>query len=162
MGFVWCERRVEGTRDWADARAKRRVRSPSESVPEPSLSTCPSKPAGIAFFPNYYGRFIENLSYSVEMVKKMWTILSGCQGIVVIVKVSHTLWSSPILLKLAGDTSAYGVGVVISHILPDGTEPPLHLLRAPWDLVRRIYSRKLWFETTYLYGQPSIWSWNHR
>ena len=34
-------------------------------------------------------------------------------------------YDSTLPVKLAGDTSGYGVGAVISHIMPDGADRPI-------------------------------------
>ena len=86
---------------------------------------------------NYYAKFIPNLSTILhplhrllyEKVKWYWDI--ACTKAFKLAK--EALSSSRVLvhynpkfpITLAGDVSAYGLGAVISHILPDGSEHPV-------------------------------------
>ena len=86
---------------------------------------------------NYYGRFIPNLSTVVaplnrlrnKSVKFVWT--KECSE--AFEKAKTLVTSSSVLihydpelpLKLDCDASQYGIGAVISHVLPDGGERPI-------------------------------------
>ena len=86
---------------------------------------------------NYYGKFIPNLFTTVHPLnsllqhqkKRDWT--TTCSR--ALSEVKHALMSAFILahydpnspLMLADDASAYGIGAVISHRFPDGTERPI-------------------------------------
>ena len=85
---------------------------------------------------NYYAKFIPNLSTILHPlhcllceVKWYWDI--ACTIAFKLAK--EALSSSRVLvhynpmfpITLAGDTSAYGLGAVIFHILPDGSERPV-------------------------------------
>ena len=86
---------------------------------------------------NYYGKFISNLATllhplnSLLQLNKQWIWTSKCDQAFQSAK--EALASSSVLvhynptlpISLAGDASAYGIGAVISHTLPDGTEKPI-------------------------------------
>ena len=86
---------------------------------------------------NYYGKLIPNLSTILHplnallQASKKWKWTQQCTEAFQLVK-DH-LTSSRILthydpalpISLAADASAYGVGAVISHVLPDGSEHPV-------------------------------------
>ena len=86
---------------------------------------------------NYYGKFIPNLAttlhplnqllhrdrrwhWSKECAKAFKAAKEGVASSSVLVHYNPTL---PV--KMAGDASAYGVGAVISHVMPDGSERPI-------------------------------------
>ena len=86
---------------------------------------------------NYYGKFIRNLSTIVQPLNQLlrqnarWKWSAECQEAFDMLK--KKLASSEVLvhydpalpLKLDCDASAYGVGVVLSHIFPNGEERPV-------------------------------------
>ena len=88
---------------------------------------------------NYYGKFLPNLStllYSLNCLlqhdcKWKWTT----EWAKAFQQAKDALTSSQVLfhynptlpIKLAADASAYGIGAVISHVLPDGNEKPIAL-----------------------------------
>ena len=86
---------------------------------------------------NYYGKFIRNLSTIVHPLNsllqahKRWLWTPECEQ--AFKKAKEELSSSAVLvhydpnlpMTLAGDASAYGIGAVISHTLPDGSERPI-------------------------------------
>ena len=83
---------------------------------------------------NYYGHFIPNLASILHQLNELlrkdneWKWLNDCAQAFELAKkklVSVDLlahYDATLPLKLAGDASAYGVGVVISHVMPDGAE----------------------------------------
>nr|XP_033477362.1 uncharacterized protein K02A2.6 [Epinephelus lanceolatus] len=116
------------------------------------LHTAPSKIAAIVDAPppqnvsqlrsflgllNYYGRFIPNLASLLQPLHellrqdKTWKWTANCQD--AFQKAKSVLTTSEVLthfnpslpLQLACDASPYGVGAVISHILPNGEERPI-------------------------------------
>ena len=86
---------------------------------------------------NYYGKFIPNLASLIQPLnnllqhKRKWKWTTACNN--AFQQAKEELSSSQVLvhydpalpLTLAGDASAYGIGAVISHIMPDGTERPI-------------------------------------
>ena len=86
---------------------------------------------------NYYAKFIPNLAsllYPLHALLKNgqpWRWTQTCED--VFKKAKEQLSAAPILvhydptlpLCLAGDASAYGVGAVLSHQFPDGSERPI-------------------------------------
>ena len=86
---------------------------------------------------NYYGKFIPNAATVLaplnELLRKdvKWRWTQRCQTSFQAAK--ETLVSTKVLMhydptlpiRMAGDASAYGVGAVIAHVLPDGTERPV-------------------------------------
>lgn len=88
-------------------------------------------------FINYYGKFVKNLSLNLnplfQLLKKdvHWNWTNECDKAWEYVK--KELVSSRVLvhynpempLTLACDSSAYGVGAVISHIFPNGDSKPI-------------------------------------
>ena len=86
---------------------------------------------------NYYGKFIPKLSTIIHplnnllQVSQKWQWTPECGEAFLCAK--KTLVSSQVLvhydptlpIALAGDASAYGIGAVISHTYPDGTERPI-------------------------------------
>ena len=92
----------------------------------------------VAFIPgflNYYAKFAPNLLILHSLTDMLWTNqqrrwTSNCDK--AFRQAKQKLVSAPILahydpqlpIRMAGDASAYGVWVVISHLMPDGTEHP--------------------------------------
>lgn len=86
---------------------------------------------------NYYGKFIPNAAtllaplHSLLRKEAKWKWTRECQGSFEAAK--EALTSSKVLvhydpalpIRLIGDASAYGVGAVIAHVLPDGSEHPV-------------------------------------
>ena len=86
---------------------------------------------------NYYGKFILNAATILaplnDLLRKdaKWKWAEKCQKSFELAK--QTLTSSDVLMhynpdlpiRMAGDASAYGIGAVIAHVLPDGTERPV-------------------------------------
>ena len=86
---------------------------------------------------NYYGKFIPNLANIVHPLNQLlqkdakWTWTPDCVQAFTAAK--QALNSSKVLahydpslpITMAGDASAYGIGSIISHILPDGSERPI-------------------------------------
>ena len=122
------------------------------SVDAQGLHTLPSKVEAILKAPdprnlqqlrsflgllNYYGKFIPNLASIVHPLNHLlqkdakWVWTSDCAQAFAAAK--EVLNSSQVLahydptlpIAMAGDASAYGIGSVISHVLPDGSERPI-------------------------------------
>ena len=86
---------------------------------------------------NYYGKFIQNAATVLAPLNRLlckdaeWRWSQECQRSFDLAK--ETLVSSEVLMhytptlpiKMAGDASAYGIGAVIAHVLPDGSERPV-------------------------------------
>ena len=78
---------------------------------------------------------------------KTWKWFKKCQQSFESAKVA--LFSSSVLvhydpdlpIRLAGDASAYGLGAVISHVLPDGTEQPIAFASRTLTGAERNYSQ---------------------
>ena len=86
---------------------------------------------------NYYGKFLPTLSTTTHPLNQLlqhnskWAWSKDCQAAFQTLKQQSS--SEPVLahydsslpLKLACDASPYGVGAVISHIMPSGEEKPI-------------------------------------
>ena len=86
---------------------------------------------------NYYGKFMPNLATLLHPLNNLlrkdatWNWTTECAE--AFQKAKETLISSQVLahynpylpIKMAADASAYGVGAVISHMLPNGSEHPI-------------------------------------
>ena len=103
---------------------------------------------------NYYGKFVPNLSTLLHPlnhllkadVKWRWTpacsqAFSRAKAELASARVL-THYDPQLPLNMAADASAYGVGAVLSHTFPDGSERPLHLPHVP-SLPARGITRKL-------------------
>ena len=86
---------------------------------------------------NYYAKSIPNLASLLyplnQLLKKdcKWHWSKGCSR--VFAEAKQKLTSAPVLVHydpklpivLAGNASAYGIGAIISHSFPDGSEKPI-------------------------------------
>ena len=86
---------------------------------------------------HYYGKFMPNLATLLHplnvllQAKSPWKWTQQCTDAFEGAK--KLLISAPVLahydpslpLKLAGDASSYGIGAVVSHVMPDGSERPV-------------------------------------
>ena len=86
---------------------------------------------------NYYGRFLANLSSVCHPLNRLlqkevkWTSSEECEKS--FERLKESLVSAQVLMhydvsllvRLACDASAYGIGAVISHVLPSGEERPV-------------------------------------
>ena len=127
-------------------------------------------------FINYYGKFIPNaatiLSTLNDLLRKdiEWKWTAQCQTSFNLAK--ETLVSSKVLthfdpslpIRMAGDASAYGIGAVIAHVLPDGSERPIAFASRSLSSSEKNYAQvekealSLIFGVkrfhAYLYGRP--------
>ena len=99
---------------------------------------------------NYYGKFIPNLSTLIHPLNsllqksKRWNWTADCKQ--AFNQAKQALSSSTVLvhydpLRLAGDGSAYSIGAVILHILPDGSERPIAFASRALSDSERNYAR---------------------
>ena len=102
---------------------------------------------------NYYRKFLPNLATIVQPLNellqknKKWLWTAKCTQAVKTAK--DLLMASNLLvhydlslpLKLATDASQYGLGAVISHVLPTGEERPI--VHAHFQLVRKITHKSI-------------------
>ena len=102
---------------------------------------------------HYYGKLMPNLSTLLHPLNELlkadskWNWTDACD--VAFKEAKKLLASAPVLahynpslpICLAGDASAYGIGAVISHILPDGTERPVAYTSHTLSSTERNYSQ---------------------
>jgi len=102
---------------------------------------------------NYYARFIQNLSSILEPLNSLmrkntdWVWKSSQQT--AFNKIKLRLLTSPALthydpklpMTLACDASPYGVGAVLSHVYPDGTQRPIGFASRTLNPAERNYSQ---------------------
>ncbi|XP_051782565.1 uncharacterized protein K02A2.6-like [Erpetoichthys calabaricus] len=86
---------------------------------------------------NYYGRFIPDLSTILKALnellnkEKQWQWTSACESafqeakLLLVSQDVLTHYHPELPLRLACDASPYGVGAVLSHVMPDGKEKPI-------------------------------------
>ena len=125
---------------------------------------------------NYYGKFIPNLATTLHPLNQLlhrdhrWKWSKECEAAFQAAK--EGVASSSVLvhynpslpLRMAGDASAYGVGAVISHVMPDGSERPIAFASRTLSASEKNYSQiekealSLVFGVkrfqNYLYGRP--------
>ena len=133
---------------------------------------------------NYYAKFIPNLASLLyplhELLRKdcRWHWTKKCSEVFVEAKKKMT--SAPVLahydpslpIVLAGDASAYGIGAVISHSFPDGSERPIAYASRSLSCPERNYAQvekealALIFGLSkfhqYLYGRTFILQTDHK
>ena len=102
---------------------------------------------------SYYGKFIQNLSSILHLlnqllqVQQKWDWTKECSQ--AFKRAKDQLTSSEVLIhydpklsnNLATDTSAYGIGAVISHVLPDGTERPISFASCTLTTSKKNYAQ---------------------
>ena len=120
-----------------DAHGVHTVPSKVEAIANAPIPENPQQLRSFLGLVNYYGKFISNLASLVNPLNRLlhkdatWQWDATCQR--AFQNAKKALTSSPVLMhydpalpvSLATDASAYGVGAVISHALPDGTERPI-------------------------------------
>ena len=102
---------------------------------------------------NYYGRFVPNLATEAHPLNQLlckdvkWAWSKKCNKVLEALK--EQLASQSVLvhydvnlpLRLACDASSYGLGVVISHIMPDHSERPIAYASRSLSKTERNYSQ---------------------
>ena len=102
---------------------------------------------------NYYGKFLPNLATMLHPLNVLlrnsqpWRWSQECTR--AFQEAKRKLTEAPVLvhfdanlpLRLAGDASPYGVGAVISHVMPDGSEHPIAFASHTLSPSERNYSQ---------------------
>ena len=113
---------------------------------------------------NYYGKFIRNLSSILHplnqllQVQQKWDWTEECSQ--AFKRAKDQLTSSEVLIhydpklpiNLATDASAYGIGAVISHVLPDGTEKPISFASRTLTASEKNYAQLEKEALSFIYG----------
>ena len=122
---------------WIDAQGLHPLASKVEAIEQALKPTNPQQLKSFLGLLTYYGKFIPNLSTLVHPLNQLlhtdakWTWSEACETAFTAAK--QTITSSNVLahydphlpLTLAADAPAYGIGAVISHTFPDGSERPI-------------------------------------
>ena len=101
----------------------------------------------------YYSKFLPNLSTILRPLHELlvkgkqckWT--QQCEDAVIKVKqlitsdIVLTHYNPELPVTLAGDASSYGLGCVLSHIMPDGTERPIAFASRTLNSAEKQYSQ---------------------
>ena len=133
---------------------------------------------------NYYGKFIPSLASVIRPLNELlqknraWKWSKGCMESFKAVKkllVSPNVlvhYDPSLPIRLAADASAYGVGAVISHVMPDNTERPIAFASRTLTSAERNYAQVekeglgLIFGVrkfhTYLYGRKFVLVTDHK
>ena len=102
---------------------------------------------------NYYHRFLPNLSHKVAPLHRLlqkgvkWEWTEDCTQAFQDVKLlmaSETVlthFKPALAVTLACDASPYGLGAVLSHVLPDGTEQPIAYASRTLSSAEKNYSQ---------------------
>ena len=120
-----------------DAQGLHPVASKVEAIVQAPPPTNPQQLKSFLGLLTYYGKFIPNLATLTHPLNCLlhadakWVWDDACQE--AFTQAKKALTSSSVLahydptlpLTLAADASAYGLGAVISHTYPDGTEHPV-------------------------------------
>ena len=121
-------------------------------VDAPALKNVPELRSFLGLL-NYYGKFIANLAMMLHPLNSLlqqdrkWEWTSECsqafQQAKEALSSSHVLvnYGPALPITLAGDASAYGIGAVISHTLPDGSERPIALASRTLTTSERNYAQ---------------------
>ena len=102
---------------------------------------------------NYYGKFIPNVASLIQPLNSLlqhdrkWKWSSECAQ--AFSQAMRELASSHVLIHydptlpitLAGDASSYGIGAVISHLMPDGSERPIAFASRTLSTSERNYAQ---------------------
>ena len=102
---------------------------------------------------NYYAKFISNLATVIHPLNRFlrqdvrWEWTKECAK--AFQQAKQSLVSSKVLahydaklpIKLAADASAYGIGAVISHVYPDGSERPVAFASRTLTYAERNYAQ---------------------
>ena len=102
---------------------------------------------------HYYGKFLQNLSTLLHPLNQLlkqgskWHWSKECDK--AFTKAKQCLVMAPVLahynpnlpIRLAADASAYGIGAVISHVFPDGTERPVAFASRTLTATERNYAQ---------------------
>ncbi len=101
----------------------------------------------------YYGKFLPNLAMLLHPLNSLfktgskWVWSDACA--VAFNEAKKLLVAAPVLahydpslpMKMAGDASAYGIGAVISHVYPDGSERPIAYASRTLSAAERNYAQ---------------------
>ena len=102
---------------------------------------------------HYYGKFLQNLSTLLHPLNNLlkqgskWHWSKECDT--AFTKAKQYLVSAPVLahynpnlpICLAADASAYGIGAVMSHVFPDGSERPVDFVSRTLTATERNYAQ---------------------
>ena len=115
------------------------------AVDHAPIPTCVSQLRSFFFgMANYYGKLIPNLSSTLQSLHRLlrrgqkWQWAKNCQQAF---KQAPVLihYDIKFLLRLATDASQYGIGAVLSHIMPHGSDRPIeYVSRVPCQKVSKI------------------------
>ena len=102
---------------------------------------------------NYYGKFIPNLSTMIHPLNALlrhgvhWKWTQECAAAFTQAKESLSAelvlahYNPQLPLQLAGDASCYGIGAMLSHQYPDGTERPIAYASRTLQLSEKNYAQ---------------------